>query len=240
MKRYSNLQQEYDSLDEKYGKVLAEKAELAYELEELKAAAEHIREQDQEIRELHENVRRMKHDMKNHLMVIASCFNSGDYDEAKAYISRILDKLNSMYSYIETGNSLMNHILNDKLNAAREKGISVKAEIETLFFSRMESIDFSAMLSNLLDNAIEACSMEETPEVNVTIARRRGYETILVKNKISRSVLQDNPELISSKSEPDSHGMGVPQIRSITEKYAGMYDFYEEDGYFCACVFIPI
>lgn len=240
MKRYNKMQREYDALDEKYGRVLREKAELSYELEELKAAAEHIREQDQEIRELHENVRRMKHDMKNHLMVIASCFNNGDYDEAKAYISRILDKLNSMYSYIETGNSLMNHILNDKLNAAREKGISVKAEIETLFFRRMESIDFSAMLSNLLDNAIEACCLEAAPEINITVARRRDYETILVKNKICCSVLQGNPELISTKPESSSHGMGIPQIRSITEKYAGMCDFYEEDGYFCACVFIPI
>ena len=240
MKRYSDLKQEYDVLDEEYGRVLGEKAELAYELKELKAAAEHIRKQDQEIRELHENVRRMKHDMKNHLMVIASYFNSGDYDEAKAYISRILDKLNSMYSYIETGNSLMNHILNDKLNAAREKGISVKAEIETLHFKRMESIDFSALLSNLLDNAIEACGSEDAPEITVTVARRRDYETILVKNKISRSVLESNPELVSSKSEQGSHGMGVPQIKSITEKYAGMCNFYEEDGYFCACAFIPI
>lgn len=240
MKKYNDLQREYDKLDEKYGKLLGEKEEISYELGELKAAAEHIRVQDQEIRELHESMRRMKHDMKNHLMVIASCFNSGDYDEAKAYISRILDKLNTMYSYIETGNSLMNHILNEKLNAAREKGISVKAEIETLFFKRMESIDFSAVLSNLLDNAIEACSLEVEPEIEVTVARRRDYETILVKNKISGSVLEKNPQLISSKPEQESHGMGVSQIKNITEKYAGMYDFYEEDGFFCACVFIPI
>lgn len=240
MRRYSELQREYDALDERYGKLLGEKAELSYELEELKAAVEHIREQDREIRELHESVRRMKHDMKNHLMVIASCFNSGDYDEAKTYISRILDKLNSMYSYVETGNSLLNHVLNEKLNAARDKGISVKAEIETLFFKRMESIDFSALVTNLLDNAIEACDLEAEPEIVVAIARRREYETILVKNKIIDSVLEHNPQLLSSKPEQDSHGMGIPQIRSITEKYAGMCDFYEEDGYFCACAFIPI
>ena len=240
MKRYSELQREYDALDEKYSKVLGERAELTYELEELKAAAEHIREQDREIRELHENVRRMKHDMKNHLMVIASYFNSGDYGEAKTYISRILDKLNSTYSYIETGNSLMNHILNEKLNAARDKGISVKAEIETLFFRRMESIDFSALLSNLLDNAIEASSLEADPEIAVTVAHRRDYETILVKNKISHSILEENPKLISSKPELSNHGMGIPQIKNITEKYDGMCDFYEEDGYFCASAFIPI
>lgn len=240
MKRYSELQREYEALDERYNKLSGEKAELEYELEELKAAAEHIREQDQEIRKLHESVRRMKHDMKNHLMVIGSCFNNGEYEEAGAYISRILDKLNSVYSYIETGNSLMNHILNEKLNAARERGISVKAEIETLFFQRMESIDFSALLSNLLDNAIEACCLETEPELTVSIARRRDYETILVKNQISRSVLEGNPDLVSSKPDKGSHGMGISQIKSITEKYGGMCDFYEEDGHFCACVFIPV
>ena len=72
------------------------------------------------------------------------------------------------------------------------------------------------------------------------IARRRDYETILVKNKIARSVLSENPGLASSKPEKASHGMGVPQIRSICEKYGGMCDFYEEDGYFCVSSFIPV
>lgn len=100
-----------------------------------------------------------------------------------------MDKLNAVHSYIETGNSLLNHILNEKLNMAREKGISVKAEIENPSFKKMESLDFSALLSNILDNAIEACENENSPELYVVISQRRGYETILVKNKISASVL---------------------------------------------------
>ena len=99
----------------------------------------------------------------------------------------------------------------------------------------MESLDFSALLSNLLDNAIEA----NPTEISVVISQRRGYETILVKNTISKSVLTENPDLKTTKSDGTSHGMGIPQIKAITEKYGGMCDFYEEDGYFCACAFIP-
>lgn len=235
MSKCKDLEQEYSVLGEKYSRLLSEKSELEYKLTELKASAESIQKQDDEIRTLHENVRRIKHDMKNHLMVIASYLNGGDYDNAKAYTSQILDKLNSAHSYIETGNSLLNHILNEKLNKARANGISVKAEIENLSFKRMESIDFSALLSNILDNAIEA----EPAEIIVAISQRRGYETILVKNSISRSVLADNPELETTKPDGKSHGMGIRQIKAITEKYGGMCDFYEEDGYFCACAFIP-
>lgn len=236
MKKYKDLEQEYAALSEKYSRLLSEKSELEYELAELKATAENVQKQDDEIRTLHENVRRIKHDMKNHLMVLASYLNGGDYDNAKAYTSQILDKLNAAHSYIETGNSLLNHILNEKLNKARENGISVKAEIENLSFGRMESLDFSALLSNLLDNAIEA----KPTEISVVISQRRGYETILVKNAISRSVLSENPNLKTIKSDSSSHGMGIPQIKAITEKYDGMCDFYEEDGCFCACAFIPV
>lgn len=244
MKKYRDLEKAYNKLETEYSRLLSEKSRLEYELAELKASAGNIRRQDEEIRTLHEKVRRIKHDMKNHLMVIASYLNGNDYPAAKAYTSQILDKLSLVHSYIETGNSLMNHILNEKLNQAREKGISVKAEIENLSFQRMESLDFSALLSNLLDNAIEAGSREETPELRVKITRQRDYETILVKNRISTSVLDRNPRLETSKQNQNYHGIGIPQIRKITEKYGGMCDFYEEvlqgDNYFCACVFIPV
>ena len=240
MKKYKDIEQEYAALNEQYSVLLSEKSELEYELAELRAAAENIQTQDSEIRALHENVRRIKHDMKNHLMVIASYLNGGDYESARTYTSQILDKPNAVHSYIKTGNSLLNHILNEKLNKAREKGISVKAEIENLSFAQMESLDFSALLSNILDNAIEACHNENSPEFEVMISQRRGYETILVKNKISSSVLTENPELSTTKADGTSHGMGIPQIRAITAKYSGMCDFYEEDGFFCACAFIPV
>lgn len=240
MKKYKDPEREYNALEEKYSRLLSERSELEYELSELKASAENIQKQDGEIRNLHENVRRIKHDMKNHLMVIASYLNGGNYDSAKAYTSEILDKLNAVHSYIETGNSLLNHILNEKLNTAREKGISVKAEIENLSFKKMESLDFSALLSNILDNAIEACENENSPEISVVITQRRGYETILATNKISASVLGVNPHLSTTKADSANHGMGIPQIKAITEKYGGMCDFYEEDGCFCACAFIPV
>ena len=133
----------------------------------------------------------------------------------------------------------MNFILNQKLQLARTKGIDIKAEIENLGFQRMESMDFTALLSNLLDNAIEACEREDRKELHVVISKRRGYEVILVKNRIAVSVLNHNPYLQSQKKEKYLHGMGTKQIREISEKYEGMSDFYEEDGFFCACAFIP-
>lgn len=242
MGRYARLQREFDELQEKYSRVFGEKEELFYELSALKSRAEEIRSQEEQIRALHESIRHLKHDMKNHLMVLASYLCSPDLEAAKAYTSEILDKLNSVHSYIETGNSLLNHILNEKFETARREGIRVKAEIETLSFKKMKSMDFSAVFSNLLDNALEAALKEEgrQREIQVAVTAQRGYETIVVKNRITISVLGRNPNLLSDKKESGDHGIGIPQIKEIVEKYNGMYDFYEEDGWFCAGVFIPL
>lgn len=239
MKKQKRTGQEPEITTESYLALLAEKSELEYRLAKQSAEVTHASLQEEEIRTLHQNVRKLKHDMKNHMMVLASYLNSNDIEAAKAYTSEILDKLNAMHSYIETGNSLLNHILNEKLEFARSLGISVQAEIETLSFASMRSIDFSALLTNLLDNAIEASQSEDNPELRIRIAAERGYHTIRVKNQITDSVLDMNPELSSTKKEKDLHGFGIPQIKEIVDSYNGMYDFYEEDGFFCAGVFIP-
>ncbi len=240
--RMKKLQAEYEELNGRYLLLSGEKSELEYELAMLKEEAEHIKEQDNEIRKLHQSMRQLKHDMKNHLMVIASYINDEAYEEARAYTSKIIGKLNSMHSYIETGNSLMNHIINEKLEKARNKGIAVKAQIENLQFMKLESIDFSALLSNMLDNAIEASVHENEGdrELHVTITKRRGYDTICVKNKIARSILEENPKLMTTKREQHGgHGLGMGKIKSITEACEGMCDIYEEDNFFCVKVFIP-
>jgi len=241
------LKQELEKTKEKYAALLEKEAELCYQYEKLLRETEDMQRQDAELKALHQNVRQLKHDMKNHLMVLTAYLNDGETELAKAYTSELLDKFSTMHSYVETGNVLMNHIVNEKLSYARAQGILVKAEIENLAFAKMNRMDFSSLLSNMLDNAIEALLREkivaaklpDKQQLVVLIVENRGYETICVKNQIAASVLAKNPELLSSKAEKDQHGFGVAKIRSLAGQYEGMVDFYEEAGFFCVKVFIP-
>ena len=143
-----------------------------------------------------------------------------------------------MYTYISVGNSLLNFIINSKLSKAKEMKLEIKAEIENLPFSYMDSIDFSSLLNNILDNAIEAAVRSKKKILTVTIAHKKGFDTIAVKNSIDQSVLDNNPEFQTSKTEP-GHGLGMKQIRAIVEKYDGELDIYEEQGMFCVFVALP-
>lgn len=207
----------------------------------LKALDKSIKKQDemsQEIKALHEKSRLLKHDMKNHMLVLLSYIQNGEVLKASEYIGAITDKLNRMYSYIYTGNALMNYILNQKLSAAAELGIDIKAEVEALSFDYMESIDFSSLLGNLLDNAVEATSHTEKPKIEVHIFCENGFDVIQIKNSIDTSVLNENPQLQTTK-QAEGHGYGIKQIKNIAEKYNGDIDIYEENGIFAVNVICP-
>lgn len=237
--KYKKLKTEYESLEKAYSKEVAKNLDLQYEYDNLKADYISYKNQRAEIERLHENTRRLKHDMKNHIMVAVSYLNSGDTQQAKDYLSAVLDNLNKSYSYIQTGNSVMNYIINSKLEYAHSQGIEFKAEIENLPFDKMGSVDFSALLSNVLDNAVEASQGSSNKFIYVAILKKRAYDTILVKNSIDSSVLEKNPQLLSSKKDNEQHGYGIKQIKAIAEKYEGIVDIYEEDNMFCVNVMIP-
>ncbi len=239
MSRYSELKSEYEELDKKYSETLAENLDLQYRLNELETELSSYRARQKEIEHIAENTRRLKHDMRNHIMVIASYLSSGEIQEAKEYLSVVLDKLDRVYSYIQTGNSVMNYIINTKLEYAHRNGVKFKAEIENISFAKMGSVDFSALLSNILDNAVEASMNASRKFIYVSVCRKQGWDCVTVKNGIDRSVLNSNPELISTKPDKDKHGIGIEQIKSIVKKYDGMIDIYESDGMFCVSVMIP-
>lgn len=220
-------------------KYISENIDMNKYLESIEKKMFHQSEMAEEIKNLHEKVRLLKHDTKNHMMVLMSYIENSENEKAKEYISLITDKLNRIYSYIYIGNSLMNYIINNKADKAINLGIDIKAEIETLDFRYMESIDFSSLLNNILDNAIEAAEKSKDKRVEIYISNKNGFDLISVKNSIDKSVLKNNPKFKTTKLVA-GHGYGMKQIRNIIEKYNGTLDIYEDNGLFCLNVVYPV
>jgi len=233
MRKNQKLKEQTANLNEEMVRLMAEKMELEYQHQELQKQYDDRAKMQEEIKSLHESARRLKHDMKNHMMVIAAYLNDSEVEEAKQYVSGVFQKLNQMYTYIETGNVIVNYCINSKLQKACEQQIPFKAEVQNLAFKHIDSVDLTAILMNLLDNAIEGSKNVKEPLIEIVIRKKRSYETILIKERIEHSVLRENPNLITSKVERQEHGYGLKQVKELVERYDGMLDVYEEDGFFC-------
>lgn len=229
--------EKYEEQDKLLTKYLADNLDMEKRLADIGYDYEKQQEMADEIRRIQQQIGLLKHDMKNHTLVILSYLEENETEEARKYAGEILDKLNRMYTYVNVGNSLLSYIMNSKLSMAKEMGIEIKAEIENLPFSYMDSVDFSSLLTNMLDNAINGAMESRDRKLEVHIVSEKGFDIITVKNSIDGSVLKDNPNLASSKEEP-GHGCGMRQIRGITEKYEGSIDIYEKNGMFIVSVFM--
>lgn len=229
---------QYEENDRLLTRYVAANLDMEKKLAEIKHEYQQQQDMAEEIRRIQERSRLLKHDMKNHTLVILSYLEEGRTEEAQKYASDILDKLNKMYTYVNVGNSLLNYIINNKLSKAKELGIGIKAEIENLAFDYIDSVDFSALLNNILDNAAEGAFVSKQKKLEVQILSRKGFDTITVKNSIDTSVMDNNPQFISTK-EGEGHGYGMKQIRKITEKYAGILDLYEKKEMFVVSIMFP-
>ena len=67
-----------------------------------------------------------------------------------------------------------------------------------------------------------------------------GYLSIEIANRISKSVLESNPELKTSKKDREHHGMGINIIRQSVERLDGNIRFEENNGYFVVKLLLPI
>lgn len=95
------------------------------------------------------------------------------------------------------------------------------------------------ILSNLLDNAIEASEKINEPKIEIILSQKKSYYTIIVRNKIENSVLEENAELTTSKPDKESHGIGIQGIKEIVTRYNGMMEYYEKDMWFTASIWLP-
>lgn len=235
--KLKQMQAEYDELDAMLTRTVAENLDMEKKLSGMQSEFNLQKEMAEEIERIQTQSRLLKHDMKNHTMVMLSYFEENKIDEAKVYAGEILDKLNRMYTYVNVGNSLLNYIINNKLSTAKEAGVEIKAEVENLAFDYMDAVDFSALFNNVLDNAIKGALNSKEKKLEVKILSKKGMDTITVKNSIDISVLENNPDLLSTKEEP-GHGFGVAQIKNITEKYKGDIDIYENNNMFIVSIML--
>lgn len=90
-------------------------------------------------------------------------------------------------------------------------------------FSDIADIDLFRLLSNMIQNAITATAKIEckSKQIYLKITSDEYKYEFSIKNTIEKSVLSDNPELITSKKDKSYHGYGVSIIKDISKKYLG-------------------
>lgn len=187
-----------------------------------------------------EEMSKIKHDTSNQISSIDQLIVNKNYDEAHNVCIELIERMKAVYTPINTNNPVLNAVINVENEKATKSGVSFKAEIKDEMIEFKNNTDLISLIGNLCDNAIEylsTCS-DSIKYMELSITRHNDYFIISCKNKIDSSILADNPDLITSKTDKAKHGKGLLIIKDVVNKYNGNVSFQETNGWFIINVFL--
>ncbi|WP_099469402.1 sensor histidine kinase [Konateibacter massiliensis] len=190
--------------------------------------------------ELEEQLKKERHELKNNYFYIQTLLKEKKYERLDIYLEKMIGENLSLMNLLQTGNTLMDYILNRKIKEAHKYHIKIYTEIIVPEHLSIDDDILCTILLNLIDNAIEASKNEEAPDIHLTMKCSQSYLICKISNKISHDILALNPNLHTTKTEQGSHGLGIKIVSNAVQKCSGIFNYTVEEGYFNANVMLPL
>lgn len=212
---------------------------------DLSASHELLRIHEQQYHLTCENIElinRKCHDMKHQVMLLME--QQGGSEELRRRYGQEIIKMIEIYdTNINTGNEVLNTILRSKSLYCSMNGITWTCSAHGAELGFMDPMDIAALISNALDNAVEA--VERIPDrkqqiINVQIAPIGNMVQILIENTFDGKLNRVNGQLLTRKQEQEYHGIGIRSMIATAEKYGGYASTDAQGNTFVLNILIPI
>ena len=192
------------------------------------------------------DIRSMRHDMRNNTQVLLLLLENKEYDKMRDFLNEMGENLSSTNISSHTGNTIADAIIADKKNRASDKGLVLKTSgvITDVDFS---PVDICKILSNLLDNAIEAASSDALKEldadlktIDLQFKKTDTFFMITCSNPCDHCPEIENGRIVTTKKDKKSHGFGLNNIETASANYDGEMSITCEKKPYGSVVFTEI
>ncbi len=174
----------------------------------------------------------VRHDIRHHNNNVAAMLKSGDIKGALKYIEEYNLSLDSFKQTEFCPHVTVNAILNSFYSKATSDGIKVSVSADTKPDIGVSDTDLVAILSNILENAVNGCKeSEKEKEISVNI-KTVSDKTVIVCSNPCRDGLEVENLMIKQK------GIGISSILFSARKYNGDISYRLDSGKLTVCVIL--
>lgn len=178
-----------------------------------------------------EELRKLRHDMKNHVMMLNEYLKQGNTKIALQHLSNIQNTLQEISAVVYTNNPPIDAAINIGGRKAQTEGIEYKVQIIGDETVNIDAGDICKFLSNAIDNAIEGS--DECEERYVYIEIKISKEDL--KIHIENPTLNNNENILkflTKKKDKKNHGYGMRSMKGVVKKYNGTITAEVKGGIF--------
>ncbi len=174
----------------------------------------------------------VRHDIRHHNQNIAAMLKNGEIREAMKYLEQYDDSLDAVRMNEFCPHITVNAILSSFYNKAQSMGISVSVRADTNEATHITDMDFVAVLSNLLENAVNGCAeCGSGGEIKVNIRSVADKTVIVCSNPCKKDISIEN-NMIKNR------GIGIAGMLSAIRKYDGSIKYSLDNGILTACIIL--
>lgn len=172
----------------------------------------------------------LRHDMKNHILIIKGLLENGDFEKAKTYIEEMNITASGLSFPFQTGNPVVNILLENKAALAAGNNITLNSSLAIPAKCSISDMDFCIILSNALDNAIHACKkLKPDRDKYINISGHIQEDLFLIEIE---NTFNGNPHF--------KYDIGLTNIKLVAEKHSGSVDISADNNTFCLSILLII
>lgn len=170
------------------------------------------------------------HDITRHLNTIKQLSQDSNSD-IEEYVNSIVDDFEVLNPVEYCNNPVVNLITNRYYSICKSKSITFVVNVRGADLDVMKDYETTALLDNLLENAVEAASNSTEKFIDFSIiTRNTNFTMIKIVNSSDNKPKINKGILLTNKSDNKAHGIGTQSIKRVVEKYNGNYEIkYDEE-----------
>lgn len=164
----------------------------------------------------------LRHDMKNHFLLLQTLLKEQKTAEAIRYLSDLEVVAQQTSASVQTGNPTVDSLLKNKCAMMEQKGIDVHCAVRIPPKSAVKDMQWCILFANAIDNATQA--MEHIPKqeryLHISGKQKGDFLYLCIENACEPS--------LSSIVE----GIGVQNMRTVVQTHGGTLAYHVQNGRF--------
>ena len=200
------------------------RSERETELQVLSARESLTREQLATVLESAAALGELRHEVKNHYLVLQNLSRTGETERLDAYLSELVSDVSSIPALTYAPHPAINAVLTVMLARAQKQGVEVERRIDVPETLPFPDTELCMVLMNLLQNALEANALAPDGArkwLRVDLHIRGVHLYIGVENSRFAPVDYDAERDLcrTTKEDKSAHGYGLKAVQAVARKY---------------------
>lgn len=181
------------------------------------------------LRAQHEQVMMLRHDMSRHLQTLRQM--SGEAP-VQAYLDDLIGQNKSVPAILQSGNQMIDILLNGRLAAAKAAGVDVKIQnAQAPAALPLSDADLCSLMLNIIDNAVAAASVPglEQPRIILDLRVKGSFFVFSCENTCGAG----------KASLKRGQGLGLKIVENIVARCDCLMETERAEGTYKVTVAIP-